>query len=242
MKLVLFAHQVVGLEIFNYLVETFPEDLVEIVTVEENHIYQEAKLKKIPVKIFNKENQNFKKNECELGLLAWWPYIIKEPLLSMPKHGFINFHPSFLPFNRGKHYNFWALEEQSPFGVSLHKVDKGVDTGEIVAQKSIGYDWEDNGETLYYKAQKEIVNLFKSTYPLIQKGEFVTTPQNLSEGTFHLSAEMDLASKIDIDRSYTAQQLFNLLRARTFQGYPACWFEDIDGQKYEVKIQIKRKQ
>ena len=242
MKLVLFAHQIVGLEVFNYLVEAFPQDLVGVVTVEENQIYQEAKLKKIPVKIFDKNNQNFKKNEFELGLLAWWPYIIKEPLLSMPKHGFINFHPSLLPFNRGKHYNFWALVEQSPFGVSLHKIDKGVDTGEIVAQKSIDYDWEDNGETLYYKAQKEIVNLFKSSYPLIRQSQLVTTPQNLSEGSFHLSSEMDLVSKIDIDKSYTAQQLLNLLRARTFQGHPACWFEDIDGQKYEVKIQIKRKQ
>ena len=228
--------------VFNYLLEAFPEDLVEVVTAEENQIYQEAKLKKIPVKIFDENNQNFKKNEFELGLLAWWPYIIKEPLLSMPKHGFINFHPSLLPFNRGKHYNFWALVEQSPFGVSLHKIDKGVDTGEIVAQKSIDYDWEDNGETLYYKAQKEIVNLFKSSYPLIRQSQLVTTPQNLSEGSFHLSSEMDLVSKIDIDKSYTAQQLLNLLRARTFQGHPACWFEDIDGQKYEVKIQIKRKQ
>ena len=53
---------------------------------------------------------------------------------------------------------------------------------------------------------------------------------------------MDLASKIDINKSYTAKQLLNLLRARTFQGHPSCWFEDVDGQEYEVKIQIKRKQ
>lgn len=241
MKLILFAHQSVGQEVFNYLADCFPQDLGEVITVDENEIYIAAKQKKIPVKIFDKNNQNIKKNEFDLGVLAWWPFIIKEPLISSPKHGFINFHPSFLPFNKGKHYNFWALVEQCPFGVSLHKVNEGVDTGEIVAQKLIAYDWEDNGETLYHKAQEEIINLFKSNYPKIRLGQFVAIPQNTSEGSFHLSSEIEVASKIHMDKNYIAKDLINLLRARTFQGQPACWFEDTDGQKYEIRIQIKRK-
>lgn len=244
MKLVLFADNKVGLEVFNYLFENFSEDLAAVVTVENNQIYKEAKSKNIPVKIFDKNqaDQNFHENEFELGVLAWWPLIIKEPLLSLPKRGFINFHPSFLPFNRGKHYNFWALVEECPFGVSLHKVDKGIDTGDIISQKLISYDWEDNGETLYKKAQKEIVGLFQSTYPSLRENTLVPLAQDLSKGSFHLSSEIDIASKIEINDKYTARQLFNLIRARTFVGHPSCWFEEADGEKYEVKIQIKRKQ
>src|SRR5205807_7477144 len=42
-------------------------------------------------------------NRPELGFLAWWPEIIRDPLLTLPRRGWINFHPSYLPFNRGKY-------------------------------------------------------------------------------------------------------------------------------------------
>lgn len=244
MKLILFADNKVGLEVLNYFLSNFKEDLHTVVTVEENQIYKQAKLKGIHVEVFDKNNNHneFYNMNFELGVLAWWPQIIKEPLLSLPKNGFLNFHPSFLPYNRGKHYNFWALVEQCPFGVSLHKVDAGIDTGDIVSQWPISYSWEDNGETLYKIAQTEIVELFKSTYPSLRKGEIVSKTQDLSKGSFRLGSEIDKASEIKIDAIYTARELFNLMRARTFTGHPSCWFEEINGEKYEVRIQIKRKE
>lgn len=244
MKLILFADNKVGLEVLNYLLDDFREDLCTVVVVEENDIYRQAKLNGVEVEIFHPSNSSnvFYNKEFELGVLAWWPKIVKEPLLSLPRNGFINFHPSLLPYNRGKHYNFWALVEQCPFGVSLHKVDTGIDTGDIVSQREISYNWEDNGETLYKKAQTEIVKLFKRTYPSLRKGEVISKTQDLSKGSFRLSSEIDKASEIKIDAVYTARELFNLIRARTFTGHPSCWFEENNGEKYEVRIQIKRKE
>ena len=175
----------------------------------------------------------------DLGLLAWWPTLIKPVLINCAVHGFINFHPSLLPHNRGKHYNFWALAEGEPFGVTLHFVDEGVDSGDIVVQQEIAYDWTDTGGTLYRKAQREMVQLFCETYPMFRILDIPRKAQNLSEGSFHLAKELDQASHIDLEREYKARQLLNLLRARTFSGHPACWFED-KGEKYEVRIDIKR--
>jgi methionyl-tRNA formyltransferase len=244
MKLILFADNKVGIEVLNFLLDNFREDLCTVVAVEENEIYRQAKLNGIQAEVFDKNNNHneFYNKKFELGVLAWWPKIVKEPLLSLPKKGFINFHPSFLPYNRGKHYNFWALVEQCPFGVSLHKVDAGIDTGGIVSQRLIRYNWEDNGETLYKKAQTEIVELFKLTYPSLRKGEIISKTQDLSKGSFRLSSEIDKASEIKINAAYTARELLNLIRARTFTGHPSCWFEDNNGEKYEVRIQIKRKE
>lgn len=244
MKLILFADNKVGIEVLNYLLDNFREDLCTVVTIEENEIYRQAKLNGIQAEVFDKNNNHneFYSKKFELGVLAWWPLIIKDPLINLPKQGFVNFHPSFLPYNRGKHYNFWALVEQCPFGVSLHKVDAGIDTGDIVSQRLISYNWEDSGETLYKKAQTEIVKLFKSTYPSLRKGEIITKAQDLSKGSFRLSYEIDKVSEIKIDATYTARELLNLIRARTFTGHPGCWFEDINGEKYEVRIQIKRKE
>lgn len=240
MKLILFADNIVGLEIFNYFLTNFAEDVCKVVTVEENDIYRKAKLNDIQVEVFDR-NCEFYNEDYELGILAWWPLIIKEPLLSLPRNGFVNFHPSYLPYNRGKHYNFWALVEQSPFGVTLHKVDAGIDSGDIVSQLPIEYSWEDNGETLYKKAQTKIVELFKSTYPKLRKGEIILKKQDLTKGSFRLSDEIEKASQIKLDVGYKARDLLNLIRARTFSNYPSCWFEEVDGEKYEVRIQIKRK-
>ena len=181
MKLLLLADKEVGLNVLKFLVRFYPQDVGLVVTTEKNEIYETAKSFDIAVQVFDETNiVNTCKNKYfifDLGLLAWWPRIVRNSLIEIPKKGFINFHPSLLPYNRGKHYNFWAIVEGCPFGVTLHFVDAGVDTGDIVAQRSISYDWTDTGESLYFKAQKEILDLFYLTYPKIRSLDIVRKPQ-----------------------------------------------------------------
>lgn len=239
MKIILFADNVVGMNIANYLVEQYPSDISMIVTVSENHISEFARKNNVQTCIFDTSENIASKfgSDIEFGVLAWWPKIIKQKLLDKPRQGFINTHPSLLPYNRGKHYNFWALVEQSPFGVTLHFVDSGIDTGAIIAQQEISYDWLDNGETLYNKAQFVMVELFTKVYPFLRKGSINPVPQNLSEGSFHHSSELELASRISLDQPYKARKLINLFRARTFNDYPGCWFEE-NNVRYEISIKI----
>ncbi|MCG3772344.1 MAG: Linear gramicidin synthase subunit A [Nitrosomonadaceae bacterium] len=241
MKLVIFADGVVGLSIAQYLIESYPEDLSLVVTTQINKIHCEAEERGIPVCIFDTADGVMSKlpDGVDLGVLAWWPNILKSPLLEAPRHGWVNTHPSLLPYNRGKHYNFWALVEQAPFGVTLHRVDSGVDTGEIVAQQAIPYDWRDNGGTLYAKAQGAMASLFCQTYSSLRTGQFDSKPQDRGLGSFHHSSEIEQASHIDLDRMYRGRHLINLLRARTFEGYPGCWFEE-DGNRYEISIRIRK--
>lgn len=243
MKILLMAHREVGKEIAQWLFRNYINDLALVVTISDNEIYTIAKKAKIPTLVFDSNEQlasTIANVNIDYGILAWWPKLIKKPLLNLPKNGFINTHPSYLPYNRGKHYNFWTLVEQSPFGVSLHFITEGIDNGDIIAQKLIPYDWEDNGASLYVKAQKEMVKLFKKTYPMIRESIIQSQKQDLSQGSFHTSNELEQASIIDLDKNYQARDLLNLLRARTFPGYPSCSFVD-SGKTYEVQIQIKRK-
>jgi methionyl-tRNA formyltransferase len=175
--------------------------------------------------------------QADLGILAWWPYIIKEPILSITRLGILNFHPSYLPYNRGKNYNFWTIVEDTPFGVTLHFISNGVDNGDIAFQSRIEKSWEDTGKTLYEKAQTEIVRLFVESFPRIKSGDIPKINQELNKGNYHKASELDSASYIDLAKSYKARELLNLLRARTFPPHPAAWFID-DNQKYEVRIEI----
>ena len=241
MKLVLFADGIVGMNIAKYLAEQYPQDLSLIVTVAENDIFDFVRGIGFSACVFDAE-QNISarlSGDYDLGVLAWWPKILRVPLLEIPRQGFINTHPSLLPYNRGKHYNFWALVEGSPYGVTIHRVDAGVDTGEIVTQQEITYDWEDTGESLYMKARDAMLDLFRKTYPALRTGTIRSIPQNIDDGSSHHSSEMEVASHIDLERSYRARDLLNLLRARTFPGHPGCWFED-NGECYEVSIRMRK--
>jgi len=242
MRLLLLADHEVGLEIAQYLVEHYPQDLALVVTTAENDIFHESRARKIPVHVFDTSESlasHLASTNIDLGVLAWWPTIIKTQLLKIPRLGFINTHPSLLPFNRGKHYNFWAIVEEASFGVSLHCVDGGIDSGDIVAQQRIAYDWCDNGATLYSKAQEAMVSLFRETYPDLREGQFPVCPQDLDHGSFHQASELEQASHLELDSTYRGRDILNLLRARTFPGHPGCWFEE-DGERYEVRVEIWR--
>lgn len=64
--------------------------------------------------------------------------LLREPLLSTPRHGVINRHLSLLPAYRGAWPIFWQFANGEPrVGVTVHVVDAGLDTGDILAQASM---------------------------------------------------------------------------------------------------------
>jgi methionyl-tRNA formyltransferase len=249
MKVALFAAGNVGLEIARSFCESKEPPVCLVVDVKESPSLKREIIQNAGVaedRVYRSDQLSnpdclaeLRRLSPDLILLVWWPYIVKEEIIEIPKIGCLNFHPSYLPYNRGKNYNFWTIVEDTPFGVSLHFVDKGVDSGDIAFQSHIDKTWEDTGESLYHKAQSEIVKLFKENYSAIMSGKIPRSPQDLSRGSYHQSSELDAASQIDLDKTYPARTLLNLLRARTFLPHPAAWFVDGD-DKYEVRISIRR--
>ncbi len=173
----------------------------------------------------------------DLGILCWWPYIIKKDLLKAAQIGFLNFHPSFLPFGRGKNPNFWAFVDKTPYGVTIHWVDESIDGGDVAYQEKITVSWLDNGQTLYEKALFSIVSLFEKHIFEIVSGDIPKTPQTSSH-TIRYARELEPSCEIKLNSDYKACDLLNLLRARTFNGYPGCWFSE-NGRTYRVKISIE---
>ena len=64
--------------------------------------------------------------------------LLKTEVLSIPRLGFINRHASLLPHSRGRLAGFWSHAAEPPqYGVTIHKVDVGLDTGDILVQERI---------------------------------------------------------------------------------------------------------
>jgi methionyl-tRNA formyltransferase len=93
--------------------------------------------------------------------------IISSSILSAAPGRFLNCHISLLPWNRGSDTNLWSVLEDTPRGVSIHVVDPGVDTGDIVAQRAVALDEGDTLATSYEALQSALADLFRATWPTL---------------------------------------------------------------------------
>ena len=175
----------------------------------------------------------------DLGVSLLFGFILRKPLLDVFPAGVINLHPGYLPFNRGPYPNVWSIVDRTPAGVTLHYIDEGVDTGDIIAQQRVDIDPADTGETLYRKLERTSVELFKATWPLIRSGAAPRHPQT-GGGTSHRTADVDRIDRIDLDRTYTARALIDILRARTFPPHDGAYFE-VDGRRYRLRVELNER-
>jgi len=174
----------------------------------------------------------------EIGLSVYFGYILSDALISIFPRGCINIHPSFLPFNRGAYTNVWCIVEKTPAGVTMHHIDAGIDTGDIIAQSDVEIDATDTGLSLYRKLEIAAFDLFRETWPMIESGDYNRIPQNPDEGSSHRIRDIDVIDEIDLDRKYTARDLINVIRARTFPPYRGAYFKH-DGKKIYLCLDLK---
>jgi methionyl-tRNA formyltransferase len=173
----------------------------------------------------------------EVGISVLFGYILRRELLDLMPAGCVNIHLAILPYNRGAYPNVWSIVEGTPAGVTLHYVDEGVDTGDIIAQREVAVDPVDTGESLYRKLERTAVDLFKETWPLIRSGRAPRIYQSKGNGTYHSIRGVERIDEIDLDRTYTAGELINIIRARTFPPYPGAYFRR-QGRKVYLRLQL----
>ncbi|MDR0920001.1 MAG: formyl transferase [Oscillospiraceae bacterium] len=111
-------------------------------------------------------------------------HIIKEDIINLHPNNIVNLHISLLPYNKGIQPNLWSFIEDTPKGVTIHRIDKGLDTGEILCQKEVFFDI--NKETLkttYERLHFEIQELFKKNWDNIKNNtiQHNTTQYNTTQ-------------------------------------------------------------
>ena len=77
--------------------------------------------------------------KAEIAVSVLFGYILKPGFLDLMPKGCINVHPAYQPYNRGAYTNVWSIVEKTPAGVTVHYIDEGVDTGDIIPQLLIKY-------------------------------------------------------------------------------------------------------
>jgi methionyl-tRNA formyltransferase len=134
-------------------------------------------------------SSQIKKLTPDLIIVAGWSELIDEEILSIPRLGVIGFHPSKLPFDRGRSVLAWQIEEgYKETALSMFFYSTYPDGGDIIAQEKVIIETEDYINDVLDKIDLATYNLIHAYFPLIRKGLYVTKKQDLSEGNFrHLS-------------------------------------------------------
>lgn len=137
---------------------------------------------KIPYLYLSKFNnhditEEIKKLNPDLIIVYSMSQLLKKDIIEIPKYGCINLHPSYLPKYRGPNPILWQLFfDEEHFGVTLHFIDEGEDTGDIIYQEEfkieIGSKLEqitkkymDIGKEMLSNAIKNIDNLPRTKQP-----------------------------------------------------------------------------
>lgn len=99
--------------------------------------------------------------------------IFKNELLNIPRIGCFNIHTSKLPKNRGMMPNFWSLfnyENDSVSAVTIHKMNKNLDDGEILLQKFFNLEQNESLDSLIRRTKKLSVEAFLEAMKILEGG------------------------------------------------------------------------
>lgn len=117
--------------------------------------------------------------------------IVTKDVLDVLKDRAVNLHISYLPWNRGCDPNLWSFVDGTPHGVTIHYMDEGVDTGDVIMQKKVAFlSGEETLATSYETLHEEIQALFKSHWKDIKTGKCSRRKQS-GEGSFHKLKDKD---------------------------------------------------
>lgn len=193
------------------------------------------------IKFYNPEilDQNFlneiKKYNADLCFSVYFRKILNQNYIDYPKMGFINMHPSLLPSYRGPAPTMWALiKGERMTGMTMHYIDVGIDTGDIIAQKKINIPRGITGFELNTLVMNKGVELFKEQLPKIINKKNKRIKQNHKIATYFGSFVPSVAQIQWFDNKDTIQNRVNAL-TRPYNGAVAS----LKGEKvifWKIKI------
>jgi len=191
--------------------------------------------------------QEFKSKEG-LGLLkslkpdyivsVHFPYIFPKEVLRIPKHGALNLHPAYLPYNRGWNTPTWAIWEGTPYGATLYFMTEEVDAGDIVHQERIEVRPDDTADSLYKRVKRLEFGVFKEAWDMIVNGTYKRKLQQLGRGTLHKRGDIATIQRIDLNEKIKARDLIRKLRALTTNRIDEAAYFEVGGKRYRIQVKI----
>lgn len=175
--------------------------------------------------LYTNENiDSIRKLKADIGLSIGWRRLVKEPIISMPKRGFVNFHTSDLPKYRGFASTSWAiLNGDDNIAITAHSMlSDQADRGDILLKEKIPITRETDIGDLFLKIQSTIPTMVHHLLDQMEEGTIKSIFQNEGEAVLSFPRH---PSDGWIDWTKSAEHVDRLVRsvAKPYPGAFTSW-------------------
>jgi methionyl-tRNA formyltransferase len=231
MKTIFFGTHKFAVTILQGLIDSPLVEVELVITQPDKPVGRKQELQPSPVKILAEKNNievnqpkslkdyELRTKNWELAITAQYGMLIPENIINTPKFGTLNVHTSLLPKYRGASpIQSAIINGEAETGVTIMKMDKGMDTGDIILQKTLKIAPDDTYPTLDEKLAKTGILALLEAIPGLVSGTLQPQPQDNSKATTcHQLTRED--GKIDWNK--TTDKIYNIYRGLT--PWPGIW-------------------
>ena len=206
---------------YNKLKDAFYDPLEELCIKENIPLYRVNKITEAKDEI----------SKCEIGICLGFMEIIKREIFELPKYGIMNLHCGKLPKYRGRApISRSIINGEESVTVSLHKMDKGVDSGDVCQEINIPIGKSDDINTMYEKCSQKTPQVIEQFFIKMQSGTLHYRKQDLTNYPKANRVINEEERKINWKNDSSA--VYNLIRALVLP-YPCAYFR-FGGKSYAV--------
>lgn len=206
---------IITLERRKSLISFCREVILNIIYKNENNLRKIAEKNDIPyIEISNINSKisfkQIKKLNPDLIVVCIFGQILKKEILGIPRFGTINMHPSLLPEYRGSDPYFWVIKNaEKETGVTIHYIDEGIDTGDIILQER--YLIREGMDLVELKKGLSIIgsNLLVKAVTNIFEGKNIGETQRKNGSKFPSPKKHDYVTDYDKDVKY----IYNFIKS-----------------------------
>lgn len=188
----------------------------------------------IPCRYFNNINDEevveyLQSLELDYLFIIGLSQLARKDVINIARKGNIGFHPTRLPEGRGRAAVAWILLGKAPAAATFFLIDEGMDSGDILGQRTITVDQNTYADDLIRKIQDEIGRVLDDFLPELNAGTLQMKPQDHTKATY-----LGKRKPKDglIKWAHTSKSIFDLIRA-TSRPLPGA-YSFYEGQKIVI--------
>ena len=176
--------------------------------------------------------------QCDIGISVQFHLILKKVHIEKARKLFVNLHMAPLPEYRGcNQFSFAIINEDKLFGTTIHVLDEGIDSGDILFEKRFPIPNQPRISDLYNLTVGKSIKLFEESLPKLLNGDYSKRQQSSyydRKKSFHLRKEINEIKRLDL--SWSHEKIDRYVRATTMPGFEPPYFV-IDGKKFFITIE-----
>jgi methionyl-tRNA formyltransferase len=178
------------------------------------------------------EQERFRALGADVAVVVAYGLILPKPILDAPRHGCLNLHPSLLPDWRGAApINRAIMAGDEETGVSIMRMDEGLDTGPVCLVERVPIDPEETAGELHDRLAALGARLMIDAIDALEQGRLACHPQP-DHGTY---AEKIGPAEARLNFRVSAGELYD--RIRGLSPHPGAWFElQLNGKSERIKV------